>query len=103
MNESYKEDNEFKEIVAKVKKDVVGQDVAVEQVCSLIDIGKKRYSLLEEWEVEDGIKNRNYWANIIRNQINEVSLNGIEPRKREQIVENVFEYMSTLLYVFLLP
>ncbi len=52
MNDTCNHDNDLEKIITEVKRDVIGQDSAVEQVCTLIDIGKKRSELLEECEVE---------------------------------------------------
>ena len=44
--------NELEHIIRLVKQDVIGQDEAVEQVCSLIDIGKKRLYAIENLDMD---------------------------------------------------
>ena len=51
MKETYRKDSGLEGVIAKVKSNVIGQNIAVEKICSLIDVGKKRWSALQRFDL----------------------------------------------------
>lgn len=55
MKKQKKNTSTLEKKIKAIKKDVLGQDEVIEQVCSLIDMGKKRWSSINNYELEPSL------------------------------------------------